>query len=357
MRSVTLFIALCSTSTALYETNTMQDFENQEVLRIDSEEVAISAIERALARAFEGEAIKLDFDNWPVLRLKYSGERFSGTLTPDIAQAIIDIQEVLNRAYALAVKHTSSLRSLTDEDRRELQVVVTVEKGSSLVEVNLGEWAEKFSTALVEKMTGSEIVVAVLGTAVVITGAWLIKTHLKNRSEEKRLSLENASRFNLSQEETRRLNIVAEAMKSNSVVRESNVYAEGMRDSLLKSAFDADEFSIQGDLTITGDEAKRTYRSKRREPMPVQLNGNYFINSFKWSDDYQYARVTVQRESDRTEFVAGISVSALTEDQKERFKTATFEHVRVYLQINATVLNNEITTASIISVDEQPAIK
>lgn len=332
----------------------MPEPEAQEVLRIDSEATAVRAIEAALSQEFEGENIKLDFDDWPVLRLKYTGEKFDGTITPDIAQAIIDIQEVLNRAYALAVNHTSSLRSLNDDERRALQVVATVDKGSSLLEVNLGDWAEKLSTELVGKMTGTEIVVTVLGTAVVLTGAWLFKNHLRNRSDEKRLTLENADRLNLSQEETRRLQVVTEAMKANSVVREASVYSEGMRDSLLKSAFDAEQFTIQGDLAISGEEARRTYRAKRQKPIQVQLNGNYSIKSFTWSEDFQSARVKVQREDDQIEFFADLSVSALTSEQKARFKDATFDHARVYLQVNATVLNDQVTTATIVSVDEQP---
>lgn len=332
----------------------MPENEHQEILRVNSEETAVAAIQAALENAFEGEIVKLDFDDWPLLRLKYTGDKFEGTITPDIAQAIVDLQEVLNRAYTLAVNHTSSLRSLSDEDRRALQVTATVEDGSSLVEVNLGDWATKLSTALVGKMTGTEIVITVLGGAVVITAGWLLKSHLKNRSDEKKLTFENADRLNLSQEETKRLQVVTEAMKANSVVREVEAYSERVRDSLLKSAFDADTFTVQGDLTITGDEARRTYRSKRREPIEVQLNGNYSIKSFTWADDYESARVKVQREDNQLEFVAELSVSALTLEQRARFKDATFDQACVYLQVNATVLNDQVTTAAIISVDEQP---
>ncbi len=127
-----------------------------------------------------------------------------------------------------------------------------------------------------------------------------------------------------------------------------------MRDSLLKSAFDANEFSIQESITITGREAQKAYRSKRRNSIEIQLNATYFINSFKWGDDYQSARVAVRRESDNFEFVATLAISALTDNQKEQFKTATFDHLRVYLQVDATMLDGAVTTAKILSVGLQP---
>ncbi len=332
----------------------MPEIEPHEILRVDSEETAIAAIKAAFDSVYEGESVRLDFDDWPLLKLKYTGDKFDGTITPDIAQAIVDLQEVLNRTYALAVNHTSSLRSLSDDDRRDLQVTATVEEGSSLIEVNLGDWATKLSLDLAGKMAGTDIVVTILGCAVIVTAGWIYKYHLKNRSEEKKLTLENDGRFNLSQEETERLRIVTEAMKGNSVVREVASFSEGLRDSFLKSAFDAESFTVQGDLTITGEEARRTYRSKRREPIEVQLNGTYFIRSFTWAEDQQSARVKVQREDKNSEFIADLSVSALNTEQRSRFKDATFDQARVYLQINATVLNDQVTTATIISVDEQP---
>lgn len=334
----------------------MPQGDPSQVLRIDSESTAIDAIHAALLKAYEGQSIKLDFDSWPVLRLKYVGEKFDGTITPDIAQAIVELQETLNRAYALAVNNTSNLRSLSEETRRDLQVAATVERGSSLVEIDLGDWATNLSTALVNKMTGSEIVVAVLGAAVVVTAGWLVKSHLRQRSEEKKLSLENAGRLDLSREETRRLEVVTEALKASAVVREVNGYAEGVRDALLKSAFDADAMIVQDELSVSSDDARKTYRSKLSKPIEVQLNGTYSVKSFAWTDDFQTARVRVQREDDGVDFTADLPVSALTAPQKARFKDATFDHVRVYLVVNATVLNDAITSATIVSVDEQPPV-
>lgn len=328
--------------------------EEPQIFRIDNEETAIEVIQLALANRVEGQTIKLDFDSWPKLKLRYTGDKFDGTITPDIAQAIVDLQEALNRSYTLAVNHTSSLRSLSEDDRRHLQVVATVEEGSSIVDIDLGDWAEKLSTALVGKMTGTEIAVTVLGSAVVFTAGWLVKNHIRQRSEEKRLTLENANRLSLSQEETRRLEVVTQAMKQSSVVREAGENSESVRDSLLKSAFDSETFTVQDDVTISGDEARKTYRSKRREPIEVQLNGNYSIKSFTWSEDGDAARVKVQRDGDRLEFVAYLPLSALEAAQKARFKDATFEQARVHLKINATVLNDQVTTATISSVDELP---
>jgi hypothetical protein len=87
------------------------------------------------------------------------------------------------------------------------------------VESSLTLRAEEHSTELVGKMTGTEIVVTVLGAAIVATAGWLLTQRLRNRAEERRIELENAQRLALSREETRRLEILTQSVSSSSMYR------------------------------------------------------------------------------------------------------------------------------------------
>lgn len=326
-----------------------------EAVTVESEDHAIYLLQKALYREFENTLIDLNFEDWPILRLEYKGEKFQGTITPDIAKALVDLQEVMNRVYMQAVHGTTSLIGLEQNDKRKLELVATVEEGSSLIDINLGDYAEKLATDLVGKMSSTEIIITVIGVSIVLTAGWVWKSHLKNRSETRQKELDNESRLQLSLQETERLRIVTEAMAHAPIVKKADVLAEEPRNSFVKSAIEADTLTIQETATITGGDAKRLHRSPRSSSQDVQLNGTYFIEGFQWAPDGETARVRVRKKDDGTEFLANISVNALTVEQKRRFKDRTFDRSEVYLSINGTVLHDSVTTAKIVSVTDQPS--
>lgn len=196
--------------------------------------------------------------------------------------------------------------------------------------------------------------IAVVGTALVVTSGCVWKSHLANRSDEKKVAIEEQSRLHLSQEETKRLEIITAAMSRSNVARAADQLAEDTRDSFVKSAVNASTFTIQEQVTITGGEAQQLYRAPRSTSQEVQLNGTYFIEGFKWASDQQTARLNLRRKDDDLIFIADLAVSALNEKQKARFKDGVVDRLEVYLSINGTVLHDKITTAKIVSITEQP---
>lgn len=318
------------------------------LFKLSTDEEAYSVLEKSLEKKLPDD-VKLNFDGWPILKLEYKGTNFNGTINPDIAQFILDLQEVLNRSYNLGVNKTLNLRYLDNDTKKNLNVKVTVKKGSSLVEIKLGDWAQKLASELVGKMTGPEIATVIIGCAAVFTAGWLLKKHIEHRSTEKRIKLENDSRLQLSQEETKRLDIVTKAISQSKVVSESYVMAETVRDSLLKTAFDADSLKIQGSFTIDSDDAKSAYRPKRRESSDIQLNGIYRVRQFGWPES-DLARLRLFRVNDGLEFNADINYLDFDAIEKNALKEATFSKTEIYLEVNATLLHEKVTTAIIVGI-------
>lgn len=58
----------------------MQNDERYEVLWVDNETTAVVILKEALEREFEGRTLKLDFDAWPTVNLRYEGDKFHGTI-------------------------------------------------------------------------------------------------------------------------------------------------------------------------------------------------------------------------------------------------------------------------------------
>lgn len=321
---------------------------------IANEDQAIKLLQQALANQFGNTNVSLNFKDWPTLRLEYKGDKFKGTITPDIAKAIVDLQETLNRVYMLAVHNTTSLQGLDQDTKQELALVATVNEGSSLLGVNLDGFAETLITHLAGKMNGTESVITVLGTVLMVTAGWAWKSYLQSRSDDKKIELENHSRLQLSQHETERQKILADAIVKSHVVRRADEMLGEPRNSFIRSATDADALTIPGGTSITGEEAQQLYRAPRSTSQDVQINGTFFIEGFKWASDKQTARLNLQRKDDGLTFAADLSVNALNEKQKARFKDGVIDRLEVYLSINGTMLHDKITTAKIVSITEQP---
>ena len=328
---------------------------NKQILTVQSEDQAIAYLEDALASQLADTGISLNFEGWPTLSLVYTGDKFHGTITPNIAKALIELQDAMNRTYMMAVHDTLDLTGLGEDVKRELQLEAAVDEGSSLINIDMGDWAAKLTTELVAKMTGPEVVITVLGVATVLTAGFVASKWLKNRSEEKTAKMQQETIFHERETDIRKMEVMARAINKSPAVREAETMADDVRNAFVRSAIDADTFTYQDSVTLTGADAKQLYRAARRPSKDVQLNGNYMVESFTWAADGNTAtvRVTSIEQPDLT-FSAELSVITLNKEQRDRFKDSAFDRERVYLNINAKMLNDRVNSAKIVSVDLQP---
>ena len=318
---------------------------------IRSEAVAFDALQAALRDEFRNRQVELSFKDWPLLTLKLSGDGYESSITPEVAQALVELQHALNRAYARAVHHATNARALSAEERREINLKAKVSKGSSVVTVNLGEYAEKLATALAGKMTSDAIVITVLGIAAIAGSVVAAKAWMNMRGRVSELEAESTRAIALSQEETKRHSILAQALARPS--QEQLQFAQqdfnDVKRELLRSAGDADNISLQG-VVLSNAEARALASTPRSQADDVQLNGHYTIQKIDVTNSDLY-RITVVSADGFGTFVATVRPEALSKDQRDRLNTGTWERQRLYMAINANRLRGEITTAAIAAIE------
>ena len=323
----------------------------EEKIIIRSEKEAFEYLKEALLNNFDGKNVNIEFENWPVLEIKIEGEGYESTITSTMAQSLVDLQGALNKTYARSVKGTSNSNVLTQQERQDIQFKAKIEKGSSIVKVDIGEFVEKLATQLVTKMDGSDVVLTVVGTAIVAASHLAYKHFLNKRSEDKKVDAETHSRVLMSQEETKRLEIMASAFKSNSNLKATSADFDEVRQDIVKSGINASSISVQG-LTLDSSEAKKIASTPREKAEEVQLNGHYKIVNINWSKDEE-VKISLYSTDSSTikEFVATMAAHNLVGSNKEKLQQCEWERTPVYLSINATVLRGEVTTAIIVDVD------
>lgn len=315
---------------------------------IESEEDAFRFLEQALRGDLDGRNIDLSFDNWPVLKVKIEGKGYDSTITAEIAEAIVLLQKAINRSYARLVRNSSSAKNLSDDERKKLAVKAKVEKGSSVVEVNLGEPVKELIAGLVNKMEPVHVVITVVSVAVLWGAVSAYKAYLNAQTEQKTIDAEAKKSIALSAEETNRHQILADALSKNSTVDAIRQDIDDVRREFLRSASDAKSISVQG-VTIGSDVAAKLAATVRTESAPAQLNGNYRILKIDWQKADE-VKIWLSGADSKREFMATLNAGSLTEDQIETLKTAEWDRLVVGMSINANVLRGEVTAAAIVGV-------
>lgn len=325
------------------------------VIKITSEKIAFEAIEEAMKTGFGGDNVKLDFVNWPMLEIKLEGPGYKSTITPDMAFALVQLQKSLNRSYSLLTHGQNSGNRLTDEERRDIQFKATVKDGSSLINVDLGKFAEKLATAVADKMTPELIVITIVSVAALAGSVVAYKAFLKARTDEKTITERGATAIAMSKEETARNQILVDALTKNNHLRVVQENFDIARDDILKGTSDAKTLSVNA--VLLDQETVRTAATKKRESSTeLQLNGTYFVTETNLRKPDEI-RIGLRRAQDGKEFAASFLDHSLDGEQIKLLQEAEWGRTAVFLSINATELRGQITGARVISVVAQPELE
>lgn len=327
----------------------MQD--SKEII-ITDEATAFNAIQTALQDGFAGQSVNLKFKNWPILEIVLKGEEYNSNITSDMASALVQLQTSMNRTYALLAHGQNSSAHLTDDERHDIQFKASVKPGSSLIQVDLGEYAEKLVTATIGKMTPEQLIITVVSISVIAASVVAYKAYLKTTTENKKISELGRTAIAMSEQETARQKILADALTSNKNLVTISRNFDDAKNQIIKGTSDADSLTVNAVL-IDQETAKLAVTKTREAAVDIQLNGSYFVTetNLKKSDEI---RLGLRRAQDGKEFVASFYDNSLDKVQITLLQEAEWGRSTVFLSINATELRGQITSAKVVSVTAQP---
>lgn len=319
---------------------------------ISSEDQVIEYLNEYINKTLT-DAYTVEFKNWPIVTVRLKGEGYDSTITSDMAESIVDLQHALNRTYAQLVYGERNSNKLKLEERKKLRFKAKVKKGSSVVEVNLGEWMTTLINAMVGKMDPIELIATVGVAGLTIASPFMVKSYLNYKTENKRIESDAQARTALSQEETKRLDIVTKAMNERPELRAIASDFDNARHTMLKSVGDASNIYLSG-VELDNKTATEIARTPRETSEAIQPNGNYTIQLVS-QELAGKTRLKVKSVDNGREFYAHIVDNSLDQNKIKLLQKAEWDRSIVYLSINATELRGQITTASIVNVVEQQA--
>lgn len=320
---------------------------------IKNEKDAFDLLQKALDHQLGDQIFSIKFDHWPLIQIKLEGEGYDSTITPDMAGALVRIQEAINRTYARTVHQSVDARGLTLEERKDLQFKAKVESGSSLITVDLGKFSEKLATGMVNKMNPELLTITIIGAAIVGASLLAYKWFLNSRSKDKVIDKTAQTQIALSQEETKRMNMIVRALAQAPELTQVQSEFDDARSEIVRATGNATKLTVNS-IELDNATTKVISMVKRSESEELQMNGTYLITATDLSQPDEI-KLRVKRVDDGKEFMASFHDKTLQQEHIKLLQNAEWSRSSVYLSINANSLRGEITRATVISAQLQPA--
>ncbi|MFG6076974.1 hypothetical protein [Erwinia sp. OPT-41] len=300
----------------------------------------------------------ISFGDWPSLTFRLTGKKFNKSLTPSVMKGFVEMQAQINKSYALAKYGLPDSRKLTKEESEALEIEVTIEEGSSLVEVNIDGFLTKLTQELSGKMTSQEIVLTVLGAAVIWGGVTAFKYFLNHRKEIRlaEIAKEGAQAHlltmqTMNEQETERLKIIAGMVKEKSLLDNMDRMSYDAKTEMVKSFARADTAQIDG-ITLDSEMARELTKNARRRSEEIRIEGIYRIEEVN-NTDPECFKVRIRK--DRTDERMTCVVQDIFLDEsgnKDALQKAEWERKPVHLSINAKHVDGIIKSAVILYVKD-----
>lgn len=314
---------------------------------VPDEASAWQLLHDAISDKLPDGTIQLEFGDWPVLHLKYKGERFDSSLTTSVMEGFIELQQNIYRLFAKLNYNDSRSRVLTLDQRKALEIMIKVNPGCSELSAFLNFAIEKITSGAINKMEAKHWVIILLAGILGLTSSSVCKSYLQSQNEIKQTDL----KVSLSREETKRLEIMASAVRQVPYVASMHQDAEEVKNKFLKSTRSADSIVISGQ-EIQRDQALKLVRKPRAASIECRLDGEYRIIKVDSSDIDHFTVVVMGR--DGKSFHAVLQNDTVSKSRNmERLQEAEWKRNYISLEINGREVRGEVTTATILGIKHE----
>ena len=306
-----------------------------------------SLLEQTLAPAEEHDFDAIQVSGWRP-RLLYFPNEMGHTVTPSIARSIAGFHNSLSRSYAYLAYGQANAQLLKQEDKTLLEIRMLVSDGSDLIE-SVGEDLGKLINGLISKMSGKQVfaisaLLLVLYFSSIVARDWIDKAY-----EEKRRDADARERIELSEQETKRLALVAQALQQHPEMKPVAELAGQGREQLVRAVTSTGLAQVLG-ASLTGDQAKIIVAKPRETGYGRRMDGHYEVVEIDIENPDGYMG-RLRNVVTNQEVSVAINRNDLAESDVEALFDALRQKTTVDAMINAWFQGDKITSAHIVRAD------
>lgn len=259
-----------------------------------------------------------------VVDITIKGTDFDGTIPTRIMPTLLELQREVHRIYCSTYYNDGSTRKLTKKDREQLELLVRVDKGSSIFETLLNEPITKIFRDALARMSPEQLTAILLVFGLSVTSVVFWKLWLNHRIKERELE----QTIQMSRLEKEKMEVIQYAIQKFPASEIASASADVIRNDLLTKLKTTDNLEIDtGTLeqpyptpvSVNGEQAEQLTHRPRETSVERMIEDEFFLKSADFTHR-EGVRVEVQRTSDGYSFRADIPLGVLGHEQMEALK-------------------------------------
>jgi len=340
--------------------------ENLYVIR--NEDDAFGLLASALNNEVDQpDEVMVRFVGWPKLHVYLPQTPLNGSITPTMMEAFIELQKAIYRTQSLASSNNGDLRTMTKLERERLEFRVKVSDGSSEYLADLAKSSQAIVASLVGKMTPHEVLISVLGTALIVGGsvswrAWLksrVDTRLAEIEAQKATSKEQAaleeSRIELERRkaeleaDTEKYTLLVQAMHRMPVLGDVEDIADASKSFLVRAVGDEQGGKIQ-DISFDQPFAYNVTSTRRQQSVEKTFTGVYRVAKVDATSPDGF-RVTLSDIGSEQEVTASLQDAFISDEHRMLIRDAEWKKTPIRVKILAKQLRNRVIDAVVLEVE------
>ena len=321
----------------------MEEFVGEPV---PSEDALWALLERLLEKPGESAEIgPLWISGWRPRLLYYPLEEQGHSIRPSVARAVSDYHASLSQAYALLAYGAANRLLLRSEDKEVLDLSFLVINGSTGLETD-DDAINSLVTRLVGKMSGNQVLISIVLFLLLYFGTDTAKHWITEHYNAKAAYDASKERIELSEKETERLKIFADAMTA---VKQGPLLADKADDAkraLIRPSTQSDRTNVLG-VEVTREQATTILSSERQKAEGHRLDGIYRVISIDTESETGFV-VRIEHIETKREFSADANYGEIPDEDIHVIFAAAENKDRFDGIVNVTYLGEKISRGSII---------
>ena len=261
-------------------------------IHLGSEDEAWEFLRKLIKREIEIAHIPhLTVGPWARIDVYIPEDKYNSSITPHMMKGWVELQRSIYRSYSLASGGDAEARSLTDQEKEQLELIVEVKSGSSDQGVDVQAVIEKFMSAMVDKMDPQQILIVAISMILAFAGNSVMQSWLAARKEVKLAEIEALRSKTAAEAHIAALATIAEvagverarakllklAVRDAPVLSSIQAEADKGREALVKHM--TKDGAVVNGVQITAEAGKSVTTRTRMEASEVRLDGLYRIRS------------------------------------------------------------------------------
>lgn len=287
---------------------------------------------------FEGDLGKIEID--------IVGTRYDSSIPGELARSLWEYQEAIYKAGAYVLTGTDDIRRLTSTQRANLELIFTIEHGSTdiqaLLETAIGTFGDGFT-----QMDDQHKAMVLISIAIILaTGfvAWKVIDAVKNvRVERIKADLSIATEA----EKTKQFGVFERVSSTPKLQRIERAAEEGAK-AILRGASDAEEVTI-GRAKFDGDDLGAIKQRAIRVASTAEVVEESF-RVFGTETRTSGATKYILARGDGTEFAVTVNDEDFTPEELQRIWTAARERNEIRLEVSLIKNRDSVKSAVVNAV-------